>query len=160
MKIASVSVEVDELALVVDEVRSGVPRRNVQFDQAVTGYPEGDNILEAGPPAVAQITWRRHPDQPFLAAQRTEALRDSTVSRNPAEVEADMRQVHDPQPRFAMTQDKLRLTRRGFGVVVGLCALAARAQRCDDLAIRGKRLRRQLPNVEHVRGQRARIIHG
>ena len=37
--------------------------------------------------------------------------------------------------------------------------LTARSQRCDDLPEGGKRLRRQLPDLQHVQRQHARIVH-
>src|SRR5258707_10416010 len=38
-------------------------------------------------------------------------------------------------------------------------ALAARPQRRDDLAVGRERLRRQLPDLQHVLWQRANIVH-
>src|SRR5437588_11629236 len=99
MKIAPVGVavlQVHEQALVVDEMRPGVPGRDVQLDEAVARHPEGDDILDAWARIVAEVARRRDADQPFLAAERTEALRDPPVPRDPAEAEPDMRQMHDP----------------------------------------------------------------
>ena len=39
--------DVDEQALVVDEVRPGVPGRDVQLDQPIARHAEGDDVLDA-----------------------------------------------------------------------------------------------------------------
>ena len=67
--------------------------------------------------------------------------------------------VHDPQPGLAIVQYELCLARRGFRIVAGLGALAAGLERPDDLAIGRKRLRGQLPDLQHVPRQGARIVH-
>jgi hypothetical protein len=46
----------------MNEVRSGVPSRGVRLDDAITRYPEGDDILQARPRIVAEITRRRDAD--------------------------------------------------------------------------------------------------
>jgi hypothetical protein len=53
-------------------------------------------------------------------------MRNPAMAGDPSETEADMRQMHDPQPRLATVQDEIYLTRRGFRVVAGLDTLAAR----------------------------------
>ncbi len=76
MKIAPVGVEVfevDEQAFVVDEVRSGVPSRDVQLDQAIARHAEGDDVLDPRARVIAEVARRRHADQPFLAAERAAA---------------------------------------------------------------------------------------
>src|SRR5262249_17852517 len=145
VKIPPVGVEVlqvDEEAFVVDEVGPGMPRCDMQLDQAVPGHPEGNDILNARPCVVAEIARWRHADQPFLAAERAQALRDPPMPTNPAEAEPDVWQMHDPQPRLAVAEDELRLACRRLGVVAGLRALATCLQWRDDLAVGGKRLRR------------------
>src|SRR5271155_648094 len=113
-------------------------------------HPESGDVLDARPCVITKVARWRHADQPFLAAERAEALRDPSMPRYPGEAEPDMRQIHDPQPRLAIPQDELCFARRAFGVVVGPGTLAARSQRRDDLAIRCKRLGRQLSDVQHV----------
>ena len=128
MKIASVRIEVlkvHELAFVVDKVRPRMPGPDVQLDDAVAGDPKRDDVFKTRPRLIALIARWRHTDQPFLAAQRTEALRDPAMTRDPGEAEANMRQVHDPQSRRAVCQDEVRLARCGFRVVMGLGALPA-----------------------------------
>jgi hypothetical protein len=100
-------------------------------------------------PFVKVARWR-HADQPFFAAERPQALRNPPMPCDPGEAEPDMRQMHDPQPRLAIAQDELCLAGRCLGVVSVLGALAARSQRRDDLAVGCKRLRRQLPDVQHM----------
>src|SRR5262250_453914 len=131
-------------------MRPGMPGRDMQFDQAVARDPEGDDVLDRRPRVVAEVARWGHADQPFLAAERPQALRHATVPCDPGEAEPDMRQMHDPQPRLAIIQNELCLARRGLWVVAGCGALAAGAQRRDDLAIGRKRLRRQLPDLQHV----------
>ena len=62
MKITPVGVEVlevDEKAFVVDEVRPGVPSRDVQLDQAIAGHPEGGDILDARAGIIIKVArWR------------------------------------------------------------------------------------------------------
>src|SRR6266436_7057176 len=41
--------EVEEEAFVVDEVRPGVPSRDVQLDKAVARHPEGGDVLNPRP---------------------------------------------------------------------------------------------------------------
>src|SRR5215469_9064782 len=153
VKIATVGVEVfeiDEEALVVDKVRPGVPCRDMQFDHPVARNPEGDDIREARPRLVGEIARRRDTDQPFLAAERAEALGDLAVSRDAGEAEPDMRQMHDPQARLAIAENQLRLARRVLGIVMdGADPLPAGAQRRDDLAVGRERLRGQFPDIEH-----------
>ena len=127
-----------------------MPSRDVQLDQAIARHPEGGDVLEARARVITKVARWRHADQPFLAAERAQALRNPAVPRDPGEAEPDMRQMHDPQPWLAIAQDELCLARRGLRVIAGLGALAARPQRRDDLAIRRKRLRRKLPDVQHV----------
>src|SRR5712691_1416690 len=131
-------------------MRPGVPGRDVQLDHAIPGYPEGDDVIEARLRVVAKVARRRDADQPFLAAERAQAWRYPPVPRDPGEAEPDMRQMHDPQPRLAVAQDKPCLAGRHLRVVTGLGALAARTQRRDHLTIGRKRLRRQLPDVQHT----------
>ena len=153
VKITPVGVEilqVDEQAFVVDEMRPGVPGRDVQLDQAIARHPEGGDVLDARTRVITEVAWWRHPDQPFFAAERAQALRNPTMPRDPGEPESDVRQMHDPQPWLAIAQDELRLPGRGLGVIAGLGGLAARLQRCDDLAVGRKRRRRQFPDVHHV----------
>src|ERR1700732_245775 len=107
-------------------MRPGVPGRDVQLDQAIAWHPEGGDILEARARIIIQVARRRDADQPFFAAERAQALRNPAMAGDPSEAEADMRQMHDPQPRLAIAQDELCLTRRSFGVVAGLDTLAAR----------------------------------
>jgi hypothetical protein len=95
VKITAVCVEVlevDEQAFVMDEVRPGVPSGDVQFDQAVAQHPEGGDVRDARLRVVAEVARRRHADQPFLAAERAQALRDPPMPRDPGEAEPDMRQ--------------------------------------------------------------------
>src|SRR6202040_3789364 len=127
-----------------------MPSPDVQFDQAIARPPEGGDVLDARTRIITKIARWRRADQPFLAAERAQALRNPPVARDPGEAEPDMRQVHDPQPRLTIAQDELCLAGRGLGVIAGLGALAARPQRLDDLAIGCESLRRQLPDVQHV----------
>ena len=61
----------------------------------------------------------RHRNQPFLVAERAQALRDAPVPRHPGEAQSDMWQMHDPQARLAIAQDELCLAGRGLWVVAG-----------------------------------------
>src|SRR5438552_6172822 len=122
-------------------MRPGMPGRDVQLDQAITRHPEGGDVLDARTRVIAEVAWWRHADQPFFAAERAQALRDPPMPCDPGEAEPDMRQMHDPQPRLAITQDELCLAGRDLRVVARLGALAARSQRRDDLAVGCKRLR-------------------
>ena len=75
VEIAPVGVEVlevEEQAFVVDEMRPGMPGRDVQFDQAVARHPEGDDVLD---PRAA----RRRRDRP--AAPRRSAIPCRRASR-------------------------------------------------------------------------------
>src|SRR5690242_20001716 len=86
VKITPVGVEVleiDEQAFVVDEMRPGVPSRDVQLDQAVARDPERGDVLKAGPRVVIEVARWRHADQPFLVAQRAQALGDPAMPRDP-----------------------------------------------------------------------------
>jgi hypothetical protein len=52
VKITAVGIEVlevDKQAFVMDEVRPGVPSRDMQFDQAIARHPEGGYVLDARP---------------------------------------------------------------------------------------------------------------
>src|SRR5437764_8733612 len=96
VKIAPVGVEVlqiKEQAFVMDEMRPGMPGPDMQLDQPVARHPERDNVLEARACVVAEIARRRHADQPFLAAERAEALRDPPMPCDPGEAEPNMRQT-------------------------------------------------------------------
>src|SRR6266550_1944876 len=143
----------------MDEVRSGMPRRDVQLDQAVARYSEGYDVLDARARLVTKVAWRRYADQPFLAAERTQALGDPPVSCDPREAKPDMRQMHEPQPWLAIAQNEICLAGRGLRIIAGLRALAACSQGRNDLAVWRECLRRQLPDVQHVPWQRARIVH-
>src|SRR5207237_2227784 len=90
--------QVDEQAFVVDEMRPGVPGRDVQLDQAIAWHPEGGDILDARPRIIIKVARWRDADQPFFAAERAQALRNPAMAGDPSEAEADMRQMHDPQP--------------------------------------------------------------
>ena len=60
MKVAPVRVqvfEIEELALVVDEMRPRMPGRDMQFDDAVAWYPEGDDDQK-----LASLVSADHPD--------------------------------------------------------------------------------------------------
>jgi len=73
VKITPVGVEVlevDEEAFVVDEVRPGVPSRDVQLDQAIARHPEGGDGLDARPRVITKVAGWRHANQPFFAAER------------------------------------------------------------------------------------------
>src|SRR5271165_5378176 len=110
MKITPVRVEVlevDEEAFVMDEVWPGMPGRNVQLDQAIARHPKRSDVVDARARVVAEVARRRHADEPFFAAERAQALGDAPVPRDPAETQPNMRQMHDPQPRLAIAQDKL-----------------------------------------------------
>ena len=101
VKITPVGVEVleiNEQAFVVDEMRAGVPGGDVQFDQPIARHPEGGDVFDARARIIAEVPRRRDTDQPFLAAERAETLRDAPVPCDPGEAEPDMRQLHDPQP--------------------------------------------------------------
>jgi len=106
-------------------MRPGVPGRDVQLDQVIAWQPEGGDILDARAGIIIKVARWCDADQPLFAAERAQALRNPTVARDPGEAKPDMRQMHDPQPRLAIVQDELCLTRRG-GVVAGLDTLAAR----------------------------------
>src|SRR5215472_9978521 len=123
----------------MDEVRAGVPSRDVQLDQALARYSEGGDVFNARSRVLAEIAGWSHADQPLLAAERAQALCDPPMSCDPGKAESDMRQVHNPEPRFAIAQDEFRLARRRLRVVAGVGALAARFQRRDDLAVGCKR---------------------
>src|SRR5215472_17128377 len=154
VKITSVGVEVLEVyeqAFVVDEVRAGVPGRDMQLDQAIPRHPESHDVVDARARVIAEIARWRHADQPFFAAERAQALRDPSMPRDPGEAETDMRQVHDPQPRLDIPQHELCLVCRRLGIVAALAALATRPQWRDDLPIWCKRIGRQLADVQHVR---------
>src|SRR5437764_7726545 len=140
-------------------MRPGVPGRDVQLDQAIARNPEGGDVLDARARVITEVARWRHPDQPFFAAERAQALRNPPMPCDPGESESDMWQVHDPQPRLAIVQNELCLAERGLSVVAGLGALTTRSQRGDDLAVGCKRLRRQLPDFEHVALHRVRIVH-
>ena len=62
MKIAPIGVEVfevEELALVMDEMRPRMPSRDVQLDDAVARYPESDDVFEARARIIAKVArWR------------------------------------------------------------------------------------------------------
>jgi hypothetical protein len=119
----------------MDEMRPGMPGRDVQLDQAITRHSEGGDVLDARTRVIAEVAWWCHPDQPFFAAERAQALRNPPMSCDPGEPESDMWQMHDPQPRLAISQNELCLAERGLGVVASLDALAARPQRRDHLAV-------------------------
>jgi len=116
-------------------MRPSVPGRDVQLDQAITRHPEGGDVVNARTRVITEIAWWRHPDQPFFATERAQALRNPPMPCDPGEPEPDMWQMHDPQPRLAISQNKLCLAERILGVAAGLGALAARPQRRDDLAV-------------------------
>ena len=61
---------------------------------------------------ITEVTWWCHADEPFLSAERAQALRNQPVARNAREAEPDMREMHDPQPRLAIVQDALRFAHR------------------------------------------------
>ena len=60
----------------MDEVRPGVPRRNVKHDQAIARHPEGGDVFDARPRVITKIAGRCHADQPLFAAERPQALRN------------------------------------------------------------------------------------
>jgi hypothetical protein len=80
-----------------------VPGRDVQLDQAITRHPEGGDVLDARTRVIAEVSWWRHPDQPFFAAERAQALRNPPMPCDPGEPESDMWQMHDPEPRLAIS---------------------------------------------------------
>ena len=91
MKITVIGVEVlkvDEQAFVTDEMRPGVPGRDVQLDQAITGHSEGGDILYARPRIVIKVARWRDADQPLFAAERAQALRNPAMAGDPSEAEA------------------------------------------------------------------------
>src|SRR6267378_2854759 len=62
VKISPVGVavlEVDEEAFVVDEVRPGVPSRDVQLDKAVARHPEGGDVLNPRPHVITEVAGLR-----------------------------------------------------------------------------------------------------
>ena len=86
MEIAPVRVEVlqiEEQAFVMHKMRPGMPGRDVQFDDAIARHAERDDVLDPRPRFVIEIACcrpgRRDADQPFLAAERAQALRDTPV---------------------------------------------------------------------------------
>jgi hypothetical protein len=90
VKITPVGVEVlevDEQAFLVDEVRTGMPSRDVQLDQAIARHPEGSDVLDARARVVTKVARWRHADQPFFAAERPQALRDPPMPCDPGEAE-------------------------------------------------------------------------
>src|SRR5438128_12659901 len=93
----------------MDEVRPGVPSRDVQLDQAIARHAEGGDVLDSRPRVITKIARWRDADQPFFAAERPQALRDPAMPCDPGEAEPDMRQMHDPQPPLAIPQDEPRL---------------------------------------------------
>src|SRR4051794_6157332 len=120
MEVAPVGVEVfeiEEQAFVMDEMRPGMPGRDMQFDDAVARHAERNNVFEGRTRVVMEFAFccpgGPPRDHPFLAAERAWALRPPPVPRDPREAKADMRQMHDPQPRLAVVQHQLRLARRG-----------------------------------------------
>ena len=52
----------------MDEMRPGVPGRDVQLDQAIAWHPEGGDILDARPRIIIKVARWRDADQPFFAA--------------------------------------------------------------------------------------------
>ena len=74
----------------MDEVRPGVPGRNVQFDKPVARHPEGGYVLDAGTRVIAIVARWCHADQPFFAAERAQALCNPAVARDPGEAEPDV----------------------------------------------------------------------
>src|ERR1700730_17630914 len=102
-----------------------MPSPDVQFDQEIARHPEGGDFLDTRERIIAKVARRRHADQPFLATERAQALRNPAVARDPGEAEPDMRQMHDPQPRLAIAQDELCLTSRRLRGVAALGSLAA-----------------------------------
>src|SRR5690242_11499808 len=64
--------QIDEQALVMDEMRPGVPGCNMQFDEAIARDPEGGDVVDLRARIVVQIPRRSHRDQPFLTAERAE----------------------------------------------------------------------------------------
>src|SRR5204862_239227 len=93
---------IEEQAFVMHKMRPGMPGRDVQFDDAIARHPDGDDVLDARRRVIAKIPGRRDPDQPFLAAERAEALRDAPVPRDPAKAEPDMRQEEILEPGLAI----------------------------------------------------------
>ena len=72
MKISPVGVEVlevDEEAFVMDEVRPGVPGRDVQLDQVIARYPKGGDVLNPRARVITKVAGWRDADQPFLTAE-------------------------------------------------------------------------------------------
>src|SRR6516164_2242425 len=140
-------------------MRPRVPSRDVQLDQAIARHPERDDVIDTRARVIAKVAWWRDTNQPFFAGERAQALRDPPMTCDPGKAQSNMRQMHDPQPRLAITQDELRLTGRGLRVVTGLGTLTAGSQRRDDLAIGRKGLSRQVFDIQHAPGQWARIAH-
>ena len=52
----------------MDEVRPGMPGRDVQLDQAVARHPEGGNVLKPRPRVITEVAGWCHANQPFFAA--------------------------------------------------------------------------------------------
>src|SRR5579863_8921903 len=48
--------EVHELAFVMDDMRSSVPGRDMEFDEEITRHTEGDDVFKPRPRLVAEIT--------------------------------------------------------------------------------------------------------
>src|SRR5438105_4510877 len=104
----------------MDEMRTGEPGRNMQLDQAIARQPEGDDVSNARPRLVAEVARRCDADQPFLAAERAQALRDPPMPGDPGKAQTDMRQMHDPQPRLAIAQNQLCLADGSLRIIAGL----------------------------------------
>src|SRR5437763_6335174 len=105
------------------KMRPGMPGRDVQFDDAITRHPEGDDVLDARRRVIAKLArccpGGRDADQPFLTAERAQALRDAPMPRDPAKAEPDMRKVNNPQPGPAIVKHDLCLAARGLRIVPG-----------------------------------------
>ena len=146
-------------------VRPACARRDMQFDDdAVAGYPKGDDVFEARPRVVAQVARRRQFPRSAIPCRPT-TPRHWVTRRCRA-----MRLKPSPTCGRCMIHSRGSPSRRnhcfafagrGFGVVRGLeVPCPPVAQRRDDLPVRRERLRCQLLDIQHVPRQRARIVHG
>src|SRR5690349_3029512 len=71
-------------------MRPGMPGRDVQLDQAITRHSEGGDVLDARTRFIAEVAWWCHPNQPFFAAERAQALRNPPMSCDPGQAESDI----------------------------------------------------------------------
>jgi len=143
-EIAFVGIEIfkiEEQALVMNEMRAGMPCRHVKFDNAGTANPKCRNPVEIRPRTVSQIVRRSDADKPILALHRSQTLAHTPMTRQLGKDKPVFLEVHDPQARRAVRQCQLWFFGARFRIIRVVVELTARSPWKNDLSVRRKRTR-------------------